>query len=255
MSPQLSDEKFQAYLDTYLGTVIVQAFLSGLYTFLFFRTVRAAVPKLQNGTHFSYDCFDVSIYLNYVELLIHLGGSSVDSDTKGGKQQSIAAQIIFGSSHMLEVVHGTQIAAMLIADTLLVWRCYMVWLKNKWLLVLFGILLLGEVVSRDSGSMGRYGYIIEILVESGIFYSTPLLITGVMLVFHDDITVTEAGTYLMAILIPVTGIAPTLISEHAMTNAKRDQERWSQPISTLRFRQATRDAAHQESDVTLSLPR
>ncbi|KAF8989592.1 hypothetical protein BDQ17DRAFT_1333990 [Cyathus striatus] len=223
MSPELSDEIFQAYLDTYLGTVIVQAFLSGLYTLLFFRTFRAAVR---------------SILIN-----------------QGEKQQSIAAQIIFCSSRMLEVVHGTQMAAMLIADTLLVWRCYMVWPKNKWLLVIFGILLLGEVVSRDSGSMGRYGYIIEILVESGILYSTPLLITGVMLVFHDDITVTEAGTYLMAILIPVTGIAPTLISEHAMTNARRDQERWSQPISTLRFRQATRDATHQESDVTLGLPR
>ncbi|KAF8996721.1 hypothetical protein BDQ17DRAFT_1329792 [Cyathus striatus] len=185
---------------------------------------------------------------------------------------------------------------MLIADTLLVWRCYMVWLKNIWLLVLFGILLLGEVglfptyflffssatfpasslsfissgitiistsmiiyriltVSRDSGSMGRHGYIIEILVESGVLYSVPLLIVGVMLVIRNDITVTEAGTYLMAILIPVTGIAPTLISEHAMTNAKRDEERWSQPISTLRFRQITRDATHQESDVIPSLPR
>ncbi|KAF8989591.1 hypothetical protein BDQ17DRAFT_1434349 [Cyathus striatus] len=296
MPPPLSDEIFQAYLDTYLGTVIVQAFLSGLYTFLLFRTIRAAVPNLRRGTHTFLMTVLMFLYIivmtNFAFTWVVVRSVLI---TQGEKQQSIAEQIIFGSFPMLEVVHGTQIAAMIIADTLLVWRCYIVWLKNKWLLVPFGILLVGEValfptyfvfdhsfsfaafpapalsfissgitvictsmiiyriltVSRGNRSVGRYGYIIEILVESGILYSAPLLITGVMMVFHTDMTVSETSTYLMVILIPITGIAPTLISEHAMTNAKRDQERWSQPVATLRFRHTTRNATHQESDVNL----
>ncbi|KAF8989589.1 hypothetical protein BDQ17DRAFT_1333988 [Cyathus striatus] len=289
MPSQLSDAIFQAYLDTYLGTVIVQAFLSGLYTFLLFRTIRAAgnnvgkyvhmhiyveriVPKLRNGTHIFLTTILMFLYIlimtNFALTWVVVRSVLM---TQGEKQQSIAAHIIFGSFPMLEAVHGTRIAAIIIADTLLVWRCYIVWLKNKWLLIPFGILLVAEVafpvpslsfissgitvictsmiiyriltVSRGNGSICRYGYVIEILAESGILYSTPLLIT--------DITVLEASTYFMVILIPITGIAPTLISEHAMTDEKRDEERWSQPVTTLRFRITTRNATHQECDVNL----
>ncbi|KAF8989379.1 hypothetical protein BDQ17DRAFT_1414415 [Cyathus striatus] len=144
------------------------------------------------------------------------------------------------------------------------WRCHILWLKNKWLLALFVVALIGEgvitvlatsmiiyrilTVSRDTGTTRTYGYIIEILVESGIIYSTSLLVVVVCFYLPDGNVSTEAYTYASSVLIPATGIAPTMIAERVVNSTEHDEEKWSQPISTLRFNHTTqRGETHQES--------
>ncbi|KAF8985253.1 hypothetical protein BDQ17DRAFT_1335934 [Cyathus striatus] len=215
--PSLTDAISKAMLESYIGSLIVQAFLSGnamifygLYTFILYRTVRGAAS---------------CVALNKL------------NDLK-----------------ILQIGNDTGMAAGFIADALLAWRCYILWQKNNWLLASFGFLLLGEsalmttafviitkhnifpgfliismvitvlttsmiiyrilTVSREAGTARRYRYIIEILVESGI------------------------------------GIAPTLIAKRVMNSTEKDEEKWSQPISTLRFRHTTqRGETYQESHV------
>jgi hypothetical protein len=185
----------------------------------------------------------------------------------------------------LQAGNGAGVFAILIADSLLVWRCYMLWSKKKIILFAFAPALLTELglipvllklnlmigpnhipvicifffismgitviatsliifrilsVSRASGTAGRrHGHFIEIFVESGILYSTLLFITGVLQALTTaPLTVGEAGTYFTSVLIPVTGIAPTMISERIMTSTEEENEIWSQPFSFVRFRQS-----------------
>ncbi|KAF8990841.1 hypothetical protein BDQ17DRAFT_1433516 [Cyathus striatus] len=203
----------------------------------------------------------------------------------------MAAELYYGSNVHLSIMKGGVFVAMLIADSLLVWRCYVIWLKKKWLLMVFGFLLIGEVgliptllvlspsvkaptvtlffmlmgitlittsmiiyrivtVSKHApGAAGRYRYIIEILVESGTLYSGVLLITGIVESLPSNI-VSSFASYFVALLIPIIGIAPTLMTERVMISTEKDDEKWSQPISGIRFRHTTRrDETHEEHSI------
>ncbi|KAF5327377.1 hypothetical protein D9619_003893 [Psilocybe cf. subviscida] len=108
---------------------------------------------------------------------------------------------------------------MIIADALLIWRCYILWRQNKILLVILCALLVGEMVpnagsgipaaagptlyyvsvgitaiasgliiyriidvtKRSGGAGGRYTFTIEVIVESGALYLITLLIASVLL--------------------------------------------------------------------------
>lgn len=66
-------------------------------------------------------------------------------------------------------------------------------------------------VSRSSTGQtsSRYQYIVEILVESGVMYSSTLLIAGVLLAVRGNIdgpnySITQAASYWGGILTPVT---------------------------------------------------
>jgi hypothetical protein len=281
--PQFPDAVVQASLDSYLGTVVIQAFVSGIYTLLLFRTIRSAVPSLRNGRHI---VLMIALMVLYALTMINFAVTwqvvrsifIAHNETR----QTMAAKMFLDSINTLQIGNGAGVVAMLMADSLLVWRCYMIWLKNKWLLAAFAIPLLAELalipvllslnlrigpnqipiifvfffismgitifatsmiivciltVSRAGGTAGRYRYVIEILVESGILYSTLLFITGVLQALTTaPLPVSEAATYFTAVLIPVTGIAPTLISERIMTSTDRDEEKWSQPVSFLKFK-------------------
>ncbi|KAF8990843.1 hypothetical protein BDQ17DRAFT_1433517 [Cyathus striatus] len=283
MPPQLSDEAIPISIDSYLSGVIVDAFTCGLYTFLLYRTIQAAAPRLRSGRHIT---LMIALVFLYILTMANLAATWVVVRsvvvTKGSTQTSTAAEMFFGSRMLAGgIAPGLTYAAMLIADSLLVWRCYIMWHKSKWLLTLFGVLLLGEsaiipiflvldpsyvfskhvpetsffsitlfitvvatamiiyrilTISWGTETVGRYRYTIEILVESGILYSATVLITVIFQVLpNSSLPFIQAATYFSAILIPVTGIAPTLISHRVFTSTESDEERWSQPISSLRF--------------------
>ncbi|KAF8999954.1 hypothetical protein BDQ17DRAFT_1427437 [Cyathus striatus] len=280
--PTLPEAIPKATLESFIGQLIIHAFLSGLYTFILYRTVCGAVSRIRNGRHIILIATLISLY---VLNMINFAASWV---------VTISVLIInkLNESKILLVGNNTGIVATLIADALLAWRCYILWLKNKWLLAAFGVLLLGEsalmttvfvkttkydffpcfliislvitvlatsmiiyrivTISREAGTTRRYRYIIEILVESGFIYSTSLLVI-VVCFFLRDVTPSarEASFYASSVLIPVSGIAPTLIAERVVNSTEHDEERWSQPISTLRFNHTTQRGleTHQESHI------
>ncbi|KAF8989613.1 hypothetical protein BDQ17DRAFT_1414347 [Cyathus striatus] len=288
--PVFSDEMIQTSIDSDLGGVIMEAFMDA--------------SQLRNGRHIY--LMIVLIFL-YIVIIINLAStwSIVRSVvvTHNNTRKTMAAELFLNTGKMREIMNIIQLGAMVIADALLVWRCYIVWMKNKWLLAFFGAILLGEIVliimyiihpqsypnrvpinsfyyitlgvtviatsmvvyriitvSGRAGTVGRYRYAIEILVESGIIYSIPLLILGVIeslpnLTPSEINLLWEVDTYVLAFLVPVTGIAPTLIYERVMTNTEHDEERWSQPISSLRFNHtAQRTETHQCDHVSGRLP-
>jgi hypothetical protein len=282
--PQIPVAVIQASLDGYLGTSIVQAFVMGIYTLLLFRTIRSALPSLLKGRHILLMLSLVVLYcLTMVNFGIGWGVTRSILILNNATRETMLLEVLNPKTFQkLQAGNGAGVVAILIADSLLVWRCYMLWSRSKIILFAFSPALLTELglipvllklnlqigpnhipviclfffismgitvlatsliifrilnVSRAGGTAGRYGHVIEILVESGILYSTLLFITGVLQALTTaPLSVGEAGTYFTAVLIPVTGIAPTLISERIMTSTERDNEKWSQPVSFLKFK-------------------
>ncbi|KAF8989593.1 hypothetical protein BDQ17DRAFT_1434351 [Cyathus striatus] len=282
--PSLPGTITKAAFDSNIGSLIVQAFLSGLYTFILYRTVHGAVPRIRNGRHIPLMAALISLYVIY---MINFAATCIVA-------RSLLVAYMNVSKLFARIENDTAMVTALIADALLVWRCYMLWMKSKWLLALFVVALIGEAalmtavfvittpvindiipcflilsliitvvatamiiyriltVSRETGTTRRYGYIIEIFVQSGIIYSISLLVTVVCFYLPDgNVSAIEAYSYATSVLIPVTGIAPTMIAERVVNATEHDEEKWSQPISTLRFNHTTQrgETPHPQSHV------
>ncbi len=65
-----------------------------------------------------------------------------------------------------------------------------------------------DVSRRSSSEMSSYQYTIEILVESGLMYTTTIVITAVLLAIggssFDNLAVFQASQYFGALLTPMT---------------------------------------------------
>ncbi|KAF8985254.1 hypothetical protein BDQ17DRAFT_1335935 [Cyathus striatus] len=143
--PSLPDTITKAAFDSNIGPLIVQAFLSGLYTFILYRTVRGA-DMINFAATWIVARSELVVYIDYSKLF-----TNIENDTA--------------------------MATALIADALLVWRCYMLWMKSKWLLALFVVALIGEA---------------------------------------------EAYSYATSVLIPVAGIATTMMAERVVNSTEHD---------------------------------
>ncbi|KAF5327208.1 hypothetical protein D9619_004561 [Psilocybe cf. subviscida] len=60
-------------------------------------------------------------------------------------RDTMAVELFTGSVALTYAANATGCIAILIADLLLCWRCYILWQKNKWMLGAFTLFLLGEV--------------------------------------------------------------------------------------------------------------
>ncbi|KAF8989614.1 hypothetical protein BDQ17DRAFT_1434323 [Cyathus striatus] len=225
MSQSSPDAITGAAFDSNIGPLIVQAFLSGLYTFILYRTVRGAVLRIRNGRHILLMAALISLYvLNIINFALTFA-------LIGEGALMMAAFVITTRDIIDDIIPCFYIVSLVItvlATSMIIYRIL--------------------TVSRDTGTTRTYGYIIEILVESGIIYSTSLLVVVVCFYLPDGNVSTEAYTYASSVLIPATGIAPTMIAERVVNSTEHDEEKWSQPISTLRFNHTTqRGETHQES--------
>jgi hypothetical protein len=65
--------------------------------------------------------------------------------THNDTRDTMVLELLSGPLKIPLAANATGCIAVLIADTLLVWRCYVLWRRNKILLAFFTLLLLGEV--------------------------------------------------------------------------------------------------------------
>ncbi|KAF8989387.1 hypothetical protein BDQ17DRAFT_1434488 [Cyathus striatus] len=208
--PSLPGTIARAAFDSNIGSLIVQAFLSGLYTFILYRTVHGAVPRIRNGRHIPLMAALISLYVIY---MINFAATCIVA-------RSLLVAYMNVSKLFARIENDTAMVTALIADALLVWRCYMLWMKSKWLLAIFVIALIGEAI---------------------VCFYLP----------DGNVSAIEAYSYATSVLIPVTGIAPTMIAERVVNAMEHDEEKWSQPISTLRFNHTTQrgETPHPRSHV------
>ncbi|KAF5310048.1 hypothetical protein D9619_010483 [Psilocybe cf. subviscida] len=287
-SPLIPKPIAQALLDSLLGTTIVQSLLTGLYGILFIQTI---VPLIRDGKRKVHTSI---LILLFSIVIINLGTTwqilRNVMITYNDTRNTMVMELMGGPLQIPLAANATGCIAVLIADSLLVWRCYVLWRRNKILLAFFTLLLLGEVAlipillllnanlgpgkvsfiplffflsvgitvlatgliiyrivdvfNRIPGERSRYQYVIEALVESGLMYSTTLLISGVLMVVRSDnftnCTLVQASAYWGGILTPVTGIAPTLITMRTVSGKARDEATWTQPVSGIIFNNAPR---------------
>ncbi|KAF5310055.1 hypothetical protein D9619_010484 [Psilocybe cf. subviscida] len=287
-SPFIAKPIAQALLDSFLGTTLVQSLLTDNRWGIFTSRLRTShemrtVPLIQDGKRKVHTSV---MTLLFFMVIINLGTTwQILRDimiTHNDTRSPMVLEVVGGPLQIPLAANATGCIAMLIADTLLVWRCYVLWRRNKTLLVSFTPLLLGEVAlipiecvlnanlgpgkmpiiclffflsmsitalatgliiyriadvsNRIPGARFRYQYIIEVLVESGLMYSTTLLISGVLLAARKNnftkYTLVQASSYWGGILPPVTANdgLEHLLQYKALPYSLLAWKRWSDMI-------------------------
>ncbi|KJA25296.1 hypothetical protein HYPSUDRAFT_37792 [Hypholoma sublateritium FD-334 SS-4] len=277
-------EVIQVEIDALVESTILQAFVTGLYTLLFFPFF--LVPLIRQKKPF----FVVVLSALYIAIILNLAATwqilrSVVV-TNNATRVTMILEYLEGPIVIPRMANATGSIAILLADSLLVWRCYVLWHKNKWILAMFSVFILGEftvlpiyltlnttlgphkisiiivyflisagvttlatsliiyrifdVSRRSSNEMNSYQYTIEILVESGVMYTATIVVTAILLAIQgssfDDLKVVQAASYFGALLTPMTGIAPTLITARIVSGSARPDVEWSKPFSGMAFK-------------------
>ncbi|KAJ7643134.1 hypothetical protein DFH06DRAFT_1427081 [Mycena polygramma] len=100
---------------------------------------------------------------------------------------------------------------------------------NRWatILIIIRIVIVTDSTTRKSRGYGR---VVEVLVESALLYSVTL---AVFLPFLVRASVNDG--YPQAVLVQMTGIAPTLIVARVSLGLARPDETWQNPTTSLAF--------------------
>ncbi|KIJ33402.1 hypothetical protein M422DRAFT_52454 [Sphaerobolus stellatus SS14] len=267
-----------SYRSVNLQAAIVEAYVNGLYSvivwgtmYILYRTppqqtqiqgIKARQTK--KATLILVPYFASTVHLAFKWELTRLS-FLVNGDTSDDIFNSLLAPPLwlraFGSALL--------VFNMLLADSIIIWRCWTVWGRN-WLAIVFPLLwLIVEIVfgilsliAQDLPSVAfannridvssvyfsaslattvvstllivsriyyvtrrnirKYSTTLEIIVESAALYSLNLIILVPLIVGP-----TYNGAYLQAILMPMTGIAPTLILARVSLGWSRPDSYWT----------------------------
>ncbi|KIM43707.1 hypothetical protein M413DRAFT_387096 [Hebeloma cylindrosporum] len=227
---------FPSILSPYIGAVMLETFLYGLYVILFAICVYVLWRKKT---------------ISWVLLAFAVAMFALATADLGYTFYLIFGQLMKGSLAVKELrpKFWLYVANNVLADSLLLYRCYVVWGCKKivvigpaipligstvcgflfegstrfqaWIYVvttlILNLILTGLTAGRiwwlarkarlilGTGLLQRYNTTIVILIESGVLYSLYIILDLVLLYILDNIFILDAG------LIQVVGIIPTLI--------------------------------------------
>ncbi|KJA25278.1 hypothetical protein HYPSUDRAFT_53180 [Hypholoma sublateritium FD-334 SS-4] len=266
--------------------------IAGLYTVVFFQAIELLIRQRK-----AYIAVPLTVL--YITVVLDLAGEweilrlavVIHDETR----TAIASEVDYGPPQMDRMTNTALVVSALLADSLLVWRCYVLWHQNKWILGIYTAALLVEIVllpiwlvtnitlgpltfvslyfivsftvtvistiliiyriftvsRRADSKIAPYRFTTEILVESGALYTTNILVAGILLVLQANGAqapwIIETSQILYSILVPVTGIAPTLITLRTASGNARPDAEWSQPISDIAFQAQESRRSAQES--------
>ncbi|KAF5328396.1 hypothetical protein D9619_013323 [Psilocybe cf. subviscida] len=298
----------EALLDVNLGGPLVQTLLTGIYVILYAQTM------ILFNKHGTQRFHSIILTLLFCMIIINMGTNWYQTRSIFILHNDTWSTMVAGVSagqdlYLLGIV--SQFMAVLLADFLMAWRCYVLWDQHIAVFAVFTVLLLAEIAvlpitlrlrsehklgsgqvftsvyffisvgitilattliifriialtGRGGKAKRRYRYIIEVLIESGALYSCTSLIVSVLLALDKGFTNIprmKAMFYGLAIITPVTGIAPTLMAARLVAGMKTTQSDTypSQQISALRFTRSTwfrgaQNPSRSDSTVVVAAP-
>ncbi|KIJ31729.1 hypothetical protein M422DRAFT_53293 [Sphaerobolus stellatus SS14] len=258
-----------SYRSVNLQAAIVEAYVNGLYSvivwgtmYILYRTPQQTqiqgikARQTKKATLILVPYFASTVHLAFKWEIIRLS-FLVNGATSDDIFNSLLAPPLwlraFGSALL--------VFNMLLADSIIIWRCWTVWGRN-WLAIVFPLLWLIVEIAQDLPSVAfannsidvstvyfsaslattvvstllivsriyyvtrrnirKYSPTLEIIVESAALYSLNLIILVPLIVGP-----TYNGAYLQAILMPMTGIAPTLILARVSLGWSRPDSYWT----------------------------
>ncbi|KAJ7445861.1 hypothetical protein FB451DRAFT_1567985 [Mycena latifolia] len=273
----------------YLHQALIELFINGIYAALFFATLYAMIFKRK--THKNNMGLLLALVAMYILSTIHAACRWLlvkNAFIDHGDTSTTTVLYLIQPPLWLAVLPAVSLTTnTLLSDCVLIWRCWTVWNRNWFIvilpilctlvgaglvyrsiaeqaayiinpkldrnsfidfatpyfilslvttclatiLIIFRIITMTEPAARKSRGYGR---VIEIVVESAVLYSVSLIIFLPFLVSgsYDD-------GYPQAVVIQMTGIAPTLIAARASFGLARPDEMWQAPIS-MDFVRSTR---------------
>ncbi|KAJ7487305.1 hypothetical protein B0H11DRAFT_1115911 [Mycena galericulata] len=274
--------------DIYLNITLVQAFAHGIYSVIFFLALYAMIFKRKTPAHFFATVITMFIIAT-IQTGAHWAIIRNAFITHGTSPEDTVSALYFPTP-FLGVLSGTMLVGnTLLADCILMYRCFAVW-NNDWRAIVLptlttlagttlGILVIFEnakfiesggnpngfvdyaapyfcmclattllatilIVARivwltyDNAGTGAFkfsGYraVVEMVVESALLYSATLIVYIAML--FGSATSNVDG-YAQAILIEMTGIAPTLIVARVSFGLARPSTSWQRSDGSSVFR-------------------
>ncbi|KAJ7510903.1 hypothetical protein B0H11DRAFT_2215639 [Mycena galericulata] len=270
--------------DIYLNMTLVQAFAHGVYSGIFLLTLYAMIFKRKTPTHF-FVAVIMMFTIATIQTAVHWAIIRNAFITHGTSPEDTVGALLFPTLSLMVLSGMTLVANTLLADCVLIYRCFAVW-NNDWRVIVLptlttlagtalGILTVFEtaqfiqsggdpnkfvdynrfvdyggpyfcmclattllatilIVARivwltyDNAGTGAFkfsGYraVIEMVVESALLYSVALVVYIVLL--SGSATSNNDG-YAQAILIEMTGIAPTLIVARVSFGLARPSASW-----------------------------
>jgi hypothetical protein len=301
MAPPSEQHFITTVIDSRFNALLSEAFLCGLYTLLFGYSLRTLLRKKNKKAYATMLTFLwVLVMLTFAfDWQYHRTAFVIDNDSPIHIAE-VVTSLGVKSIGILDNIFS--MSCNLLADALLIWRCYILWENKRWVLLPLPILLTAAVVlgsiSNFCQSRGgknetgitllviffavslvitfvgtsliilrillvtksspltthtsAYRKIQRILVESGILYTIVTFVTVVTLALQikleakqPSIPLDVLGAYTEAILVPMTGIGPTLIavrigSEAPMQTDAGASRTWSRSraLSHLTFKRS-----------------
>ncbi|KAK7018421.1 hypothetical protein R3P38DRAFT_2982681 [Favolaschia claudopus] len=274
------DAELFAFRDVYVNMTLLQAFGNGIYTVIFFLALYAMVFKRRTPRPLF-----AAVVIMYISAVIQTGvhwANTRKAFTYGNTPEETAALLAQPGFTMVVLPTTLLVANTVLADCVLIFRCYAVWNRDWRIIALpimstitstvLGIMTIVETANffkhgGDPNSFVDYarpyfgmclcttllatllivfrivwltryqtgpaafsGYhaVIEMVVESAVLYSLTLIVYIVLLFGPDD---SNNDGYAQAILIQMTGIAPTLIVARVSFGLARPSSSWQRTTS------------------------
>ncbi|KAJ7019877.1 hypothetical protein C8F04DRAFT_1242381, partial [Mycena alexandri] len=275
------DSELFALRDVYLNITLLQAFGNGVYFVVFFLALYAMVFKRK--TH---KLLFITVILMYIFATVQTGvhWANIRNAFVEGNTADEVVNSLLQPKHAVSILLPATLLVVntLLADSVLIFRCYAVW-NHDWRVVVLptmstiggtvlGILTVVETgnyinsggdpnsfvdyarpyfsmclvttllatvlivfrilwLTRDHAGSAFSGYraIVEMVVESALLYSITLIIYIVLLLGPAD---SNNDGYAQAILIQMTGIAPTLIVARVSFGLARPSSSWQRTSKT-----------------------
>ncbi|KAJ7493791.1 hypothetical protein FB451DRAFT_1491196 [Mycena latifolia] len=267
----------------YLQITLLELFMNGLYTGVFFATMYSMVFKKRIEGKGMNIPICLAVVAMYIFSTVHAASRWVmikNAFIDNGDTPEQTLVYLFENPVWLVVLAGVPfVANTLVADTVLIWRCWTVWNRNfkiiivPLLLTIAGavlgflsvatevrfilhpefdrdqfadyatpwsimsltttlsatLLIILRIATMTEGRLRGYTRVIEIVVESAALYCVVLI---VYLPFLVRGLATDG--YPEAILVQVTGMAPTLIIARVSFGLARPDHTWQASSSFMR---------------------
>ncbi|KDR69420.1 hypothetical protein GALMADRAFT_919949 [Galerina marginata CBS 339.88] len=234
----LSDAIEKADISAALNSTVMFTFLMGIYTTAYFSTIylyshrkgsRQRMVVVIITALYSNGVLQLGLQWWYLKLAFVNNGT-----TRGDTLEAF-----FVAPLWLEVISDlSQMVMLVLADVLLIWRCFFVWNRSIRVIVLPVVLLVAEVgisiasvmtsmaattliafrihsiSNQENTPRGQFKHIIEIVVQSAVIYSLALLLqlaSNVHPIVATDTVFLAYSQYAGSLAFVLSGLVPTVM--------------------------------------------
>ncbi|KAF7332487.1 hypothetical protein MKEN_00130800 [Mycena kentingensis (nom. inval.)] len=176
--PPATVQKYMPLREAYLEIIIFEALLNGIYTALFAVTIYAMIFRRRQNRLRNPGLY-VAVVAMYILSTIHVGcrwylvkQAFIDH---GQSPESTLAFILVNPAWLVITPAAALVTNTFIADCILIWRCWTVWGKSLWAIILPGLCTIGGTALGYVSVSEQARYVLNPTLDRSKFvdFATP----------------------------------------------------------------------------------